>query len=78
MANKKYIESVEDKAFQALDEALQIDFSDESLESRSGTTPDIPERNVSEPPKQPIKQSRDDAARTNGGARSSAAPATPP
>ncbi|TXI90516.1 MAG: hypothetical protein E6Q40_00690, partial [Cupriavidus sp.] len=75
MANKKYIESVEDKAFQALDEALQIDFSDENLESRSGTAPDAPERNVSEPPKQPIKQSRDDAARQAGAARSTAAPA---
>ncbi len=27
MANNKYSESIEDKAFQALDEALQIDFS---------------------------------------------------
>src|SRR6516225_154307 len=44
MANNKYSESVEDKAFKALDEALQIDFSDEgSQQARNGQTPDTPE-----------------------------------
>jgi len=74
MANKKYIESVEDKAFQALDEALQIDFSDEDLESRSSPTPDAPERKLSEP----TKQTRSDAAPKTGTARNSTTTAATP
>ena len=39
MANNKYSESVEDKAFKALDEALQIDFSDDGIPARTGPAP---------------------------------------
>ena len=78
MANKKYIESVEDKAFQALDEALQIDFSDEDLESRSNPTPDAPERKVSEQTNPPIKQTRDDATLKPSAARNSTTTAATP
>ncbi|MCJ9725461.1 hypothetical protein MOV64_32080, partial [Agrobacterium sp. BETTINA12B] len=75
MANKKYIESIEDKAFQALDEALQIDFSEDSLESRGGSTPDAPEAIVSEPSNPPATQSQEDTARKAAAARSATAAA---
>jgi len=39
MANNKYNESIEDKAFKALDEALQIDFSKDNVPSRRGDAP---------------------------------------
>ncbi|MGO7947196.1 hypothetical protein ACC722_39185, partial [Rhizobium ruizarguesonis] len=49
MANNKYNESIEDKAFKALDEALQIDFSKDNVPSRRGDAPQAPEANVSDP-----------------------------
>lgn len=39
MANNKYNESIEDKAFKALDEALQIDFGKDNVPSRRGDAP---------------------------------------
>ncbi len=50
MANNKYSESIEDKAFKALDEALQIDFSQQKAPSRGAKTPDAPEAKVSDTP----------------------------
>ena len=66
MANNKYNESIEDKAFKALDEALQIDFSQQKAPSRSGKTPDAPEANVSENPSARNQQDQDDSQRRRG------------
>jgi len=66
MANNKYSESVEDKAFKALDEALQIDFSEEGIPpSRSAQTSQA--ASEAKAPDTPAKRTRqvpqDDAAR---------------
>src|SRR5689334_8203925 len=75
MANNKYNESIEDKAFKALDEALQIDFSQQKAPSRSGKTPDAPEANVSENPSARNQQEQDDSQRRRGRAKTAEQPA---
>jgi hypothetical protein len=61
MANNKYNESIEDKAFKALDEALQIDFDDEPTPSLQVKKPDASEAKVSE--KTQIRNQRKDDAK---------------
>jgi hypothetical protein len=73
MANNKYNESIEDKAFKALDEALQIDFEDDNTPSLVGKKPDAPEAPVSEKPSTRNQQSQDEKPRRRG----SAAPPRP-
>jgi len=67
MANNKYSESIEDKAFKALDEALQIDFGEDDTLSRNGKT-DAPEAKLSETP----------SARNQQGSKERARPANTP
>src|SRR6478735_3677917 len=62
MANNKYSESIEDKAFKALDEALQIDFGEDDTLSRNGKT-DAPEAKLSETPSARNQQNQTDAKR---------------
>jgi beta-phosphoglucomutase-like phosphatase (HAD superfamily) len=66
MANNKYNESIEDKAFKALDEALQIDFSQETTPSHSGKTPDAPEAKLSDTPSARNQQPQDESQRRRG------------
>src|SRR5262249_41583066 len=73
MANNRYSESIEDKAFKALDEALQIDFSEEGVRSRTGHTPDATEANLSETSNPRAKQAQEEAARRAAAARNAAA-----
>ncbi len=65
MANNKYNESIEDKAFKALDEALQIDFGQENVPSRRGNAPHAPEANVTDP-SNARNQSQEEAQRRRG------------
>ncbi|OWK24546.1 hypothetical protein AJ87_20165 [Rhizobium yanglingense] len=67
MANNKYSESIEDKAFKALDEALQIDFSQQKAPSRGAKTPDAPEAKVSDTPSaRSNQQDQDESQRRRG------------
>ena len=70
MANNKYNETIEDKAFKALDEALQIDFSKEDVPSRRGNATQAPEANVSDPSNARNQQGQEEAQRRSrrGGA----------
>ena len=63
MANNKYNESIEDKAFKALDEALQIDFGKDNVPSRHGDAPQAPEGNVSDPSNARNQQAQEEARR---------------
>ena len=65
MANNKYNESIEDKAFKALDEALQIDFGQENVPSRRGNAPHAPEANVTDP-SNARNQAQEEAQRRRG------------
>ncbi|EJZ16527.1 hypothetical protein, partial [Rhizobium sp. Pop5] len=82
MANNKYNESIEDKAFKALDEALQIDFGKETVPSRRGSAPEAPEANVSDPSNARNQQAQEEAQRRNRrsatGEQASRAPAFAP
>ena len=72
MANNKYNESIEDKAFKALDEALQIDFEDDDTPSPQVRKQDASEAKVSEKPT--VRNQRKDDAKQQ---RAAATPRPP-